>query len=285
MLIIDNPDLIRDKIKDLKSEYKRIGFVPTMGALHDGHRALVRTSKEKCDITIVSIFVNPLQFNNDEDFQRYPTDLEDDIKKLEEDQVDILFHPKIKNFYPVKPVVTIQFGAMESVLEGEYRPGHFKGVGIVVTKLFNLIEPDVAFFGLKDLQQYLLIRKMVEDLSMKVEIVGVETVREDSGLAMSSRNRRLSENGKEIASNIFKILEQASFRLKGGEEPKHVEQYALGCFGKIQDLDLEYFRIVDADIRDVETFDGTKNVALCVAAKVEGIRLIDNLYLRPEMEN
>ncbi|MEO1256057.1 MAG: pantoate--beta-alanine ligase, partial [Bacteroidota bacterium] len=187
-------------------EEKSIGFVPTMGALHKGHLSLIRRSIEENNVTIVSIFVNPLQFNDSKDLEKYPRTLREDLDLLRNLSVDIVFTPSEKDFYNTKPLVSINFGGMAQRLEGKFRKGHFEGVGVVVSKLLHLAMPSKAYFGLKDLQQYLLIKQMCQDLSFPCEIVGVETEREPSGLALSSRNRRLSTEGLEVASNIYKGL-------------------------------------------------------------------------------
>ena len=181
---------LKESIIHWKQNAVSIGFVPTMGALHVGHFALIDKSEKENDITIVSIFVNPLQFNNPTDLEHYPRVVSEDLELLSKKSVDAVFIPDEHEFYPTKPLVSIDFGSLSERLEGEHRPGHFEGVGVVVSKLLNLIQPTRAYFGLKDLQQFLLIRQMSTDLNFPSEIIGVETVREPSGLALSSRNRR-----------------------------------------------------------------------------------------------
>ncbi|MEQ9305859.1 MAG: pantoate--beta-alanine ligase, partial [Marinoscillum sp.] len=194
-------------ILSLKKEGKSIGFVPTMGALHNGHLSLIKRARDENDVVVVSIFVNPLQFNSQQDLDKYPRVLEEDKKIMVGCGINLLFTPPVEELYPETPKVLIKFGEMANVLEGEFRKGHFEGVGVVVSKFLHIVQPDRAYFGLKDLQQFILIKRMCADLSFPVEIIGVETVREKSGLALSSRNRRLSEEGRQDAIIISKGLE------------------------------------------------------------------------------
>ena len=185
-----------------------VGFVPTMGALHAGHLSLIDASKNN-DVTIVSIFVNPLQFNNPSDFEKYLNRIEEDLKKLEKTNCNAVFLPSAQDLYPEKPLLSFDFGALSSVLEGEFRPGHFSGVAIVVSKLFHLVNPHFAYFGEKDLQQLKIIEALVRDLSMKVNIVPCPTLREEGGLAMSSRNLRLNTEQRERALDVIAFLQKA----------------------------------------------------------------------------
>lgn len=268
-------------ISSLRKDGKSVGFVPTMGALHKGHFTLIQQAKDDNSIAIVSIFVNPLQFNNDQDLAKYPRILEQDLTELEKLNVDIVFTPSEKELYPEKPVVSIDFGKMATVLEGEFRSGHFEGVGIVVSKLLHLTKPDRAYFGMKDLQQFILIRKMCVDLSFPTEIIGIETVREDSGLALSSRNARLSNKGKEEASIIFKGLERFRSGVERKEDFHSIFKSVNELYSNEKGFDLEYLRVVDpSDLSEVKSYDTMTELAVCVAGYVEGVRLIDNLYLR-----
>ncbi len=281
MRAITAPKSIFNVCSEIKKESLTLGLVPTMGALHEGHISLIKQSLTENDRTVVSIFVNPLQFNKEEDFDKYPRTLERDLAILEELGVDYLFHPGEKEFYEVSPEVRISFGEMEDVLEGKYRPGHFEGVGVVVCKLFNLINPDRAYFGLKDLQQYLLIKRMTLDLGFPIEIVGVETVREPSGLAMSSRNLRLSDEGKEIAANIHKGLKKASRLILEGQELSDVKEQINSFYQELPEIEVEYIEFINGvDLQPIDDLNELSELAVCFAGYVEGIRLIDNLYLR-----
>jgi len=280
MLVIKNSHEMVAYSRQSKANGKSIGFVPTMGALHDGHIKLVKRSGQENDLTLVSIFVNPLQFNNPGDLAAYPRDLDEDLSLLDQAGVAAVFCPEPAEMYPNEPVVTIGFGQLETVLEGEYRPGHFKGVGIVVTKLFNIVQPDRAYFGLKDLQQYLLIKKMVRDLSFPIQIIGVETQRTPAGLALSSRNRRLSKAGLSTAENIYKGLQMAQSLILSQTSPDRTLNELLEFYRSISGLTIEYCVIVDGNtLKELTTFERNQELAVCVAAFVEDVRLIDNLYL------
>jgi len=259
-----------------------IGLVPTMGALHKGHDSLVERSKSENEITVVSIFVNPIQFNNKEDLTNYPRDLEVDIKRLDELGVDIVFAPSEEVLYPSSPLVTINFGKLATVLEGKFRKGHFEGVGIIVSKLLNIVRPSTAYFGLKDLQQFLLIKRLCFDLNFPVKIAGVETIREKSGLALSSRNKRLSSDGLMNASRLYEglqiIAEGISNRLSIEDLVKEARTYYEEAKNI---LDIEYLEVVNTSTLDpVNSYSNLKELAICVAGYVEGVRLIDNIYLR-----
>lgn len=281
MHIESAPSNLREILLRKRNDGFSIGFVPTMGALHAGHMELVQKSKQGNDITVVSIFVNPIQFNNKEDLDKYPRTIEEDIEKLKSLEVDYLFNPDSKDLYPTKPVIGLDFGSMASVMEGKYRPGHFDGVGIVVSKLLNIVQPNVAYFGLKDLQQYLLIKRMCFDLNFPVQIVGVETVRESSGLALSSRNQRLSDQGLQIAANINKGLDMLKEGVLDNQDLNVILNEASKFYESINGLEIEYLEAVNAEsLENVTSYDKINELAVCVAGYVEGVRLIDNLYLR-----
>jgi pantoate--beta-alanine ligase len=283
--------IIHKKSKDLtqyilskKAQGLKIGFVPTMGALHEGHLSLIRESKKTNNLTVVSIFVNPLQFNNKGDLQAYPRDEEEDKKLLLSCDTDLLFLPDEPELYPEQPQISVQFGILGDLLEGKFRPGHFNGVGVVLCKLFNIVQPDRAYFGQKDLQQYLLVKRMIFDLSFPIEIIGVETVRYSSGLALSSRNRRLSKNGIEIAANIFNGLKQAEQLILNGEQISRTLSEVIQFYNSIDGLKIEYFTMIDPNtFLEIQTLTDKKEIAICVAAFVEEVRLIDNLYLQLEI--
>jgi len=257
-----------------------LGFVPTMGALHEGHLALIRASKEENDLTACSIFVNPIQFNNPEDLAKYPRTIESDCAKLERAGCDVVFVPPVEEMYPDggRPVLGLQFGALEAVMEGAFRPGHFSGVGIVVSKLFHMARPDRAYFGQKDLQQTAVVKCLVRDLSFPVEIRICPTLREPDGLAMSSRNVRLSEAARAIAPHLFRILDAARKELISGVAIEEVKRRAAASFGEWPAFRLEYFEIVDATyLQPLEAPEAAGNNAICVAAYLDGVRLIDNV--------
>ena len=281
MQVISASSEVKSTLKSLQKLNKTIGLVPTMGALHEGHLGLIKTSLEGNDLTVVSIFVNPLQFDKKEDLTNYPRDLEEDLRLLSGLGVDFVFNPTVEDLYPSPPKVSIKFGEMSAVLEGKYRKGHFDGVGIVVAKLLNLVQPDHAYFGLKDLQQYSLIKNLCNDLNFQTRIVGVETVREESGLAMSSRNRRLSKDGKDAAKIIYQGLKGIKEGIEKRMSLSDLLLDAKRLYSDSSSFELEYLEAVNAaNLESAVSLDSIEELAVCVAGYVEGIRLIDNLYLR-----
>lgn len=257
---------------------QQIGLVPTMGALHDGHLDLVKKSRSSCDVTIVSIFVNPTQFNNSEDFLKYPKTLDQDLEKLELAGVDYAFFPSEEVIYPSPTILKFDFGELEHVLEGKFRPGHFNGVGVVVSKLFHLIRPNVAFFGQKDLQQIAVIRRLVNDLSFDLKLEVVPTRRESDGLAMSSRNLRLNPAERQKALILFKSLENAQFELLRGKNWFETRRQIENAFEKVQGVNLEYFELIHPEsFETYSSFDSNQKSSICVAAFIGEIRLIDNM--------
>lgn len=265
-------------IKSIQLSNKTIGFVPTMGALHQGHIELVRRSKLENDFTVCSIFVNPTQFNNPEDLVKYPRTLDSDCELLKEVGCDLVFAPSSQEMYQNLPTLKFDFGNLEHVMEGKFRPGHFNGVGIVVAKLFNIIKPTKAYFGLKDLQQVAVINCMVKDLSFDLEIVACETIREKDGLAMSSRNRRLSEKGRSLAPEIYKKLLFAKELLLAGTNPIDTKTKIETLFSEIPDFTLEYIEISDFEtLNSISIVDNRKKTAICIAAFLDNVRLIDNI--------
>ncbi len=256
----------------------QIGFVPTMGALHQGHLDLVQTSKSKMDVTLVSIFVNPTQFNNPEDFAKYPHTLDADLEKLESIGVDYVFLPSVETMYPSSSNLTLDFGDLERVLEGRFRPGHFNGVGIIVSKLFHLIKPHIAFFGQKDLQQVAVIKRLVNDLSFDIKLEIVPTRREEDGLAMSSRNMRLNADERQKALLLFNCLSTAKKHLIEGQAWPLIKSEVEKVFEKEENARLEYFELVYPDTFEIiETFDPNQKSSICVATYIGEVRLIDNL--------
>lgn len=274
---------LRAAIKEERKLEKTVGLVPTMGFLHKGHLGLVKASQAQNNCTVVSIFVNPLQFNNAKDLSTYPRDEERDLTMLESLDVDIVFMPATEEVYPSKMNVSISVSPIEQQLEGFHRPGHFAGVGVIVTKLLNYVQPDRAYFGLKDLQQYFIVKNIVEDLSIPVEIEGVATVRSETGLALSSRNARLSIEGLALAAKLYTGLQLVGTSLQANGSPQQAEKHGLKYYEQYQGIEVEYLAIVEPHtFESIETFLPERDVAVCVAAYIEGVRLIDNLYLRPD---
>ncbi len=268
----------RDFIKRVKSSEKTIGFVPTMGALHEGHLELMKCAKKENDLLAVSIFVNPIQFNNPDDLKKYPRDIYSDIKKLEEVGCDFLFVPDEKEMYPDgMPDERYDFGELERVMEGAFRPGHFNGVAVVVKRLFDIVEPDKAYFGEKDFQQLAIIKKLVRMLNYPVEIIPCPIVREPDGLAMSSRNVRLSEEDRQLAAMIFWILRE-SVKRKEYKSPDELRVWVKKKFDEVDRFDLEYFEIADeTDLLPVSEWNDQTGTLGFVAVNVGGVRLIDNI--------
>ncbi|UQB68593.1 pantoate--beta-alanine ligase [Epilithonimonas zeae] len=267
-------------INTQKKQGKSIGFAPTMGALHAGHISLYEEARKENNIVISSIFVNPTQFNNPEDLEKYPRTIEDDIKKLENSKlVDAVYIPRVEDIYPNgMERKRYNFGGIENEMEGAARPGHFDGVGTVVEELFRQVQPDNAYFGEKDFQQLKIIEKLVEVLDLKIKIHGVKIHREENGLAMSSRNMRLSETEKETSSLIYKSLKQVNDwtkTLNVYEIKERVEK----IFNQ-GEMDLEYFIIADEEtLKEVDSLSENKNYRAFIVVNVGSVRLIDNLHL------
>jgi pantoate--beta-alanine ligase len=263
-----------------KMQKKSIGFVPTMGALHQGHLNLIRESISRDDVSICSIFVNPTQFNNPEDLEKYPRDLDSDTKLLEDANCDAVFLPSVKTMYQENRILNFSFGYLEEVMEGKYRPGHFQGVGLVVSKLFNIVEPDRAYFGEKDLQQLTLIKVLTRELNFAIDIVPVKTMREPDGLAMSSRNLLLSTEERMHASDLFKALTEAKNKLLAGKSVILVREFVTDYFKNHSPIDLEYFEIVGTEnLKSIEDTKAEKDISLCIAGYLGKVRLIDNMSL------
>jgi pantoate--beta-alanine ligase len=260
---------------------ERVAFVPTMGALHDGHLALVRRARELAPRTVVSIFVNPTQFNRADDLERYPRTPERDAGLLAAAGADLLFLPPVDEIYPPGDSTRVEVAGPAEGLEGAKRPGHFRGVATVVTRLFNLVQPNVAVFGEKDGQQLAVVRRMVRDLHQPVEIVGLPTVREADGLAMSSRNALLAEEDRRRAAVLYRALEAAREAVEAGErDADEVRRTMARELSSEPGADAEYADVVDAEsFQPLDRLPETGRVVLPVAAWVGGVRLIDNLQL------
>ncbi|RMA97892.1 pantoate--beta-alanine ligase [Hydrogenothermus marinus] len=277
-MLITDINQMKQISKNLKKEGKTIGFVPTMGYLHKGHISLMECSKKDNDITIVSIFVNPTQFGPNEDLDKYPRDLERDLKICKEVAVDYVFHPKAEDMYPEGYSTYVVMETLTDKLCGKFRPGHFKGVLTVVNKLFNIVKPDKAYFGKKDYQQYIVIKKMVEDLNMDVDIIGCPLIREKDGLAMSSRNKYLSQEERERALSISKALFKAKDLFEKGEtNPKNLIKEMKKIMENNVD-EIQYIEIVNPkNLEPKEKVE--KGDIILVAAFVGSTRLIDNIEL------
>jgi pantoate--beta-alanine ligase len=264
--------------KEQQRSGKTIGFVPTMGALHAGHISLIRRAKTENDLAVCSIFVNPTQFNNPDDLKKYPQTLERDCEMLNAVGCDVVFAPSAEEMYPSLPQLRIDFGNLETVMEGKLRPGHFNGVGIVVSKLFNIVKAEKAYFGLKDLQQLAVIKRMVQELGFDVEIIPCPTLRETDGLAMSSRNTRLSPEARALAPQIYKALNLAKEKLLNGLSVIEMQAAVNEHFINFSAFELEYFEAANLDtLQPIEAKIADGKTALCVAAFLGGVRLIDNI--------
>lgn len=257
----------------------KVGFVPTMGALHDGHLSLINRAKKDNDIVVSSVFVNPIQFNNPTDLEKYPRTPERDIEKLEQAGCDAVFMPSVDEMYPEKVEDHYDFGDLERVMEGACRPGHFNGVAIVVRKLFEIVNPDRAYFGEKDFQQLAIIKKMVQNLNMNLEIVPCPIIRENDGLAMSSRNVRLNDTERAIAPQIYATLNDAASH-RNEMTPAELRQYALDKFATIKEFDVEYVEITDEiNLKSIENWNECEHARIFVALQLGPVRLIDNVRI------
>ena len=277
MLIIESLPLLRQHIRRLRQEGKRIALVPTMGNLHDGHMKLVDEAKASADVVVVSIFVNPMQFDRPDDLTRYPRTLQDDCEKLNKRKVDLVFAPAAAEIYPhgIENQTYVDVPGLSTMLEGASRPGHFRGVSTIVSKLFNLVQPDVACFGEKDFQQLALIRKMVADMGYDIEIIGVPIMRAKDGLALSSRNGYLSADQRKVAPGLYKVMNGAAEKLAAGERNLD-EIIAIAA----QELNEKGFRADDIQIRDADTLldltENSQRAVILMAAWLGEARLIDN---------
>lgn len=280
MRVVHSVAELRIAVKTLREQGLRVGFVPTMGYLHEGHASLIRQSMNRCGATVVSIFVNPTQFGPNEDIATYPQDLEADQGLCLRLGVDLLFLPDAGEMYPSNFQTFVEPGSVADPLCGKYRPGHFRGVATVVAKLFNMVQPDLAFFGQKDLQQTAVIKRMVKDLNLPVDIAVVPTLRDPDGLAMSSRNTYLSPEERRRALSISLALFSAEAAFNAGERnAAKLLPHAQECLWGVDQI--QYCELVDA--LSLDTFTGVvdRPVAICVAAFVGSTRLIDNIILSP----
>jgi pantoate--beta-alanine ligase len=268
-------------IQNLKGKGKKVGFVPTMGALHAGHLSLIERAKAENDVSVMSIFVNPTQFNNSQDLQNYPRTFEMDVQKLQNSNTDILFYPTVEEMYPTgqKENDTYDFGMLEKIMEGKFRPGHFKGVAQVVSKLFKIVQPDSAYFGEKDFQQLAIIRELVKKMNSPIQIVACPTKREPDGLALSSRNSLLSPEQKKEAVKISEAL----LYIKKHQKKLTVEAIKAKAIELIEQsgkMKVEYLEIADEQtLLPIENWNQTNPIRTFAAVKTGNVRLIDNLAL------
>ncbi len=281
MKLITNKDELRTVLDEIRREGRLIGLVPTMGALHEGHLSLVRASRARCDVTVVTIFVNPTQFAPGEDLDAYPRTFEADCEKLEALGVDVVFAPRNEEMYREDHDTWVEVGSVTSCWEGAHRPTHFRGVATIVLKLFHLVGPDAAFFGQKDYQQALVIRRMVDQLDVPVDVVACPIVREPDGLAMSSRNAYLSPDARQRAVALSKSLARAEKLVEQGEVDCETlrRQIEATLLETAPDAKIDYITIADArTLKPLDQLDGATVIALAVT--IDSTRLIDNCLIR-----
>ncbi len=281
MEIIKSIREMQKKAEELRLKGKKIGFVPTMGALHEGHLTLMRETRKKCDVLVVSIFVNPIQFGPKEDYKEYPRDFEGDRKKCEGEGVDIIFYPDVKEMYPEDFSTYVEVEKLTESLCGRYREGHFRGVTTVVTKLFNIVKPHIAAFGWKDAQQLFVIKRMVRDLNMDIEILPLETVREEDGLARSSRNIYLNPEERKEAPLIYKSLLLAKELIERGERKSEriIEEMKKFIEKNSKLMKIQYIEIVET--KNLEPVKEIKDeVLIGIAVYLGRARLIDNIRVK-----
>lgn len=278
MYVISNIEEIQSYLNEQAHRGKTIGFTPTMGALHDGHMSLLITSKEQCDVSVVSIFVNPTQFNNPSDLENYPRRMEEDLALLEKNGCDVVFTPSEEAIYPENfKGVSMDLSIVNEEMEGTFRPGHFQGVVNVVFRFFEILRPSKAYFGLKDFQQVTIIKIMVDKLELPTEVVGCETLRAENGLAMSSRNYRLNDKQLAEASAIFKTLEYGKSLVKDNT-PAEAQEKMKTYFDQFP-LDLEYLQIVNTNTLEKLNSKWSESATCCIAAYFDDVRLIDNMEI------
>lgn len=271
---------LRAYLDHLRKSNKAIGLVPTMGALHKGHISLVQASKSQNEVTVATIYINPAQFNNPSDLQKYPKTPEKDMSMLANAGCDAVFCPDDQEMYSEKSLIQFDFGNLDKVMEGKFRPGHFSGVALVVSKLFNIIQPDRAYFGQKDWQQFAVIRQLVRELKFNFELYSIPILREPDGLAMSSRNLRLNPSQRASAVAFYEALIMAKNALNSGTPLETVKKAVSDKVNEKADLKLEYFELADSkNLTILNNVDKTVLPILCIAGYAGEIRLIDNMFL------
>ncbi|WP_294317267.1 pantoate--beta-alanine ligase [uncultured Chryseobacterium sp.] len=281
MEVLKSKKVLQDFIERQKEMGKKIGFAPTMGALHDGHLSLYEKARQENDLVISSIFVNPTQFNNPEDLEKYPRDINRDVLMLKKSGlVDAVYIPEVADIYPEKAESRhYDFGGLENEMEGKSRPGHFDGVGTVVEELFNQVKPDNAYFGEKDFQQLAIIKKMTENKKLLINIKGVPIYRAENGLALSSRNQRLQEDRREASKVIFETLKKVNEWFRVITVPE-IKARVQDIFDHQRGMQLEYFLIADEEtLRETDFFYKDRNFRAFIVVVVDGVRLIDNMHL------
>lgn len=267
-------------LKALRLDGKSVGLVPTMGALHSGHLALVKASQQLSDITVCTIFVNPTQFNNHNDLLKYPRTLVKDTELLREVQCDVIFCPKTEEIYPEQSTITLDFGGLDKVMEGKFRPGHFSGVALVVSKLFHIVEPQHAYFGQKDWQQFAVISQLVDQFNFNVKLHSIPTLREPDGLALSSRNQRLTPEQRKHATVFYRALMEAKSRFQSGEKINAVKKIVQAIVELEPGVTLEYFEVADSkNLNLLENVESPNRPIMCIAGFVGEVRLIDNMFV------
>lgn len=284
MIIARTIGELQKHVAEALSKKMQIGFVPTMGALHKGHIALIERCVKENEFSVCSVFVNPAQFNNREDLKNYPRTEEADLKKLDLAKCNLVFIPTVNEMYPDKKLLEMDFGELERMMEGRFRPGHFKGVATVVYKLFSMVKPHRAYFGEKDFQQLMVIRQLVKQMNMPVEIIPCPTVREDDGVAMSSRNVRLTSDERKAAPVIYQSLLRALKDFKGGNETSEIRKAVKAMVEDEKLFTLEYFELARVDASEgsialLDKNDSTENVRAFIAVNASAVRLIDNAAL------
>lgn len=277
MIVLNKISHLKEELKHQRTLGHTVGFVPTMGALHEGHASLVRRSVGENDVTVVSIFLNPTQFNDKNDLEKYPRTLDADCQLLEVCGAQIVFAPSVEEIYPEPDTRVFSYPPTDSVMEGAMRPGHFNGVCQIVSKLFSYVEADKAYFGEKDYQQIAVIRRMVKDLGFAVQIVPCPVIREDSGLARSSRNTLLTEDERVLAANIYRVLKES---LSLDADVRDVHDYVINHIDAIDGLKVQYFSIVDGiSLAEIHSWDDAESIVGCITVFCgsQPIRLIDHI--------
>lgn len=275
MMLIKTVEELKNVLFQINCGGKSVGFVPTMGALHEGHLSLMKRARKENQVTICSIFVNPTQFNNADDLKHYPRSLEKDIAFVQ-NYMDFIFAPSVEEVYAVPATEQYHFGDLETVMEGSARPSHFNGVAIIVKRLFDWIQPDRAYFGEKDFQQIAIIKSLVKQFNLPIQIVPCPIVRDENGLALSSRNMRLSETERQIAANIYRVLkESTAIKTK---QVFAIQKFVADELAKFDIFHLEYYEIVNADtLHPIQNLDDAPSVVGCIAIYAGEVRLIDNI--------
>ena len=277
MLVVDTIAQLRTFLATARAEGRRIGLVPTMGALHEGHASLVRRAVAENDVVVVSDFVNPTQFNDKNDLLKYPRTLEADCELLEKEGAAYVFAPSVEEVYPEPDTRQFSYAPLDTVMEGKYRPGHFNGVCQIVSKLFMMVEPDKAYFGEKDFQQLAIIREMVKQMQFPLQIVGCPIVREADGLALSSRNARLSDEQRQQALNISRTLFQSK-EYAASHTVAETQQFVEDAIAASEGLELEYFELVDGTtLQKISRWEDTDYAVGCITVYCGEVRLIDNI--------